>query len=229
MTETDRLLRALDEPTKRARRQAAEALGHLAASDVRIRDRLVSELAAGPPARLWTVAYALYLAGDRSERLWPVLLGGLGADDGDLRWATARLIVHLDIDDLDRRFVDAAATGPREQRKMALYCLRERGVRTPEIEQCALRALVDAEPGVRLAALSTLAALFVDASRAGERMATLLEDPDAGVRRAAAAALGKLGAVGPAVAEALATAARGADPALARAARTALDRLGGTT
>jgi len=229
MTETERLLRALDEPTKRARRQAAEALGQLAASDASIRDGLVSELAVGTPQRRWTVAYTLFLAGDRSEHLWPSLLAGLGADDGDLRWATARLIVHLDVDDLGRRFVDAAATGPREQRKMALYCLRERGVRTPEIEQCVLRALEDGEPGVRLAALSSLAALFVDAIRAGERMAMLLEDPDAGVRRAAAAALGKLGTVGPAVSDALAAAARGTDTALARAARTALDRLGSAT
>lgn len=229
MSDVDRLLRALDDPKKRVRREAAEALGRHATTDAALRARLAAELTADDPRRRWIVAYALYLAGDRSARLWPALLEALGSDDGDLRWATARLVIHLELDDLDRRFMDAAASGSSEQRKMALYCLRERALRRPEVEQCALRALSAAEPGVRLAALSALTAVFVDARRAAEHMAALLEDPDAGVRRATAASLGKLGVVPTAVAAALAAAARGTDGALARAARTALDRLGTAT
>jgi HEAT repeat protein len=229
MSEIDRLLGALGDPKKRVRRQAAEALALHATDDAALRARLAAELSTADPQRRWIAAYTLYLAGDRSERLWPAFLAALGSDDGDLRWATARLAIHLDLEDLDRRFMAAAAGGPGEQRKMALYCLRDRAVRSPEIEACARGALAAGEAGVRLAALSALAAVCVDAGRAAESMAALLGDPDAGVRRAAAASLGKLGVVPPAVADALAAAACGADEALARAARSALDRLGSAT
>jgi hypothetical protein len=120
MSGADTLLAALEHPTKLARRQAAEALGELGARDPAVRDRLLHELAAGPLARRWSVAYALFLAGERSECLWPVLLESIGSDDGDLRWAASRLVVALELPDLTDRLLAALGAGPADQRKMAL-------------------------------------------------------------------------------------------------------------
>jgi HEAT repeat protein len=225
MTNVETLLAALDHPAKLARRQAAEALGEAGARDPAVRARLEAELGGGTPARRWTVAYALFLAGDRSALLWPVLLEAIGSDDGDLRWAASRLVVALEVPDLTARLLSAVAAGPPEQRKMALYCLRERGERSGEIDRAVAGALAASDTGVRLAAMSALAAVAVDGGAAAVALAERLADADPGVRRAAAAALGRLGVASPAVRSALAQAAGADDDGLSRAARGALDRL----
>lgn len=226
MSDLDVLVRALDHPTKVARRQAAEALGEAGIRDPAVRARLLSELQVGDAARRWTVAYALFLAGDRSERLWPVLCDALGSDDGDLRWAASRLVVALEVADLTERLLAALGEGPPAQRKMALYCLRERGERSRAIDAAVTAALEDADSGIRLAAMSALVVVAGESAAAARALQRRLHDRDAGVRRAAAAALGRLGVRTPDVLAALGEAAQAGDDALARAARGALERLG---
>jgi HEAT repeat protein len=226
MTEVERLVAALDHPTKLARRQAAEALGVAGVEDPAVRARLVAELGVGAATRRWTVAYALFLAGERSECLWPVLSESLGSDDGDLRWAASRLVVALDLPDLTERLLATLRSGGHAQRKMALYCLRERGERSAAAEAGVLVALEDPESPVRLAAMSALAALARDPVRAARTVERRLHDRDPGVRRAAAATLGRFGAALPEVVMSLREAAESEDAALARAARMALRHLG---
>jgi HEAT repeat protein len=225
MSTADTLFAALDHPTKRARRQAAEALGELGARDAEVHARLLGELGKGDLARRWTVAYALFLGGDRSERLWPVLVEAIGSDDGDLRWAASRLLVALEVPDLTDRLLAALAAGPAEQRKMSLYCLREHGERAARVDAAVTAALDDAEAGIRLAAMSSLVVVACDTEAAARAVLRRLGDHDAGVRRAAAAALGRLASQDPDVRTALAAAAGAQDEALARAARGALERL----
>jgi HEAT repeat protein len=172
------------------------------------------------------VAYALFLAGERSEYLWPVLSESLGSDDGDLRWAASRLVVALDLPDLTARLLATVRSGGPEQRKMALYCLRERRERSAEAEAGVLAALEDADSPVRLAAMSALAVLACDPVRAARTVERRLHDRDPGVRRAAAATLGRIGATVPEVVTSLRDAAESEDAALARAARAALRHLG---
>jgi HEAT repeat protein len=226
MSDLDVLVRGLDHPTKLARRQAAEALGEAGARDPVVRARLLAELEVGHPARRWTVAYALFLAGERSERLWPVLRDALGSDDGDLRWAASRLVVALEVPDLTERLLAALGSGPPERRKMALYCLRERGERSAGIDAAVTAALEDADSAIRLAAMSALVMVAGEPEPAARALQRRLHDRDAGVRRAAAAALGRLGVRTPEVLASLDEAAHADDEALARAARGALDRLG---
>jgi HEAT repeat protein len=226
MSDLEGLVRGLDHPTKLARRQAAEALGEAGVRDPAVRARLLPELEVGDPARRWTVAYALFLAGERSERLWPVLRDALGSADGDLRWAASRLVVALEVADLTERLLATLASGPPEQRKMALYCLRERGVRSADIDAAVVAALEDADSGIRLAAMSALVVVARDPGPAARALQRRLHDRDAGVRRAAAAALGRLGVRSPDVVAALDEATHTDDEALARAARGALERLG---
>jgi HEAT repeat protein len=188
---------------------------------------LAGELAIGPLARRWTVAYALFLAGDRSERLWPVLLESIGSDDGDLRWAASRLLVALEMPDLTDRLLAALVAGSVEQRKMALYCLREHGERAERTDLAVTAALDDADAGIRLAAMSSLVVIARDTEAAAVAILRRLHDGEAGVRRAAAAALGRLGSRRLEVRAALEAAAASEDDALARAARGALERLAG--
>jgi len=225
MSEVDRLLEGLDDPAKRTRRQAAEALGRLAAADGALRARLAAALADGDPPRRYAVAYALFVAGDRTERLWAALSEALGSGDGDLRWAAARLVIALEFDEATSRLLDEVASRNAERRKMALYCLRERRARGDAVEGAVAAALADPEPGVRLAGMSALAALARDPADAADAIARLVDDREPGVRRAAAATLGKVGVATPIVRAALARAAATTDEALARAARGALERL----
>jgi HEAT repeat protein len=228
MSTSDTLLAALDHPTKLARRQAAEALGELGTRDPGIRSRLVAELSAGTLERRWSVAYALFLAGERSERLWPVLLEAIGSSDGDLRWAASRLVVALDVPDLTARLLAALAGGGAEQRKMALYCLREHGERGGHIDAAVIAALDDPDAAIRLAAMSSLVVTARDGDAAAQAILRRLSDADPGVRRAAAASLGRMPPGRPDVLAALEVAAASDDEALARAARGALERLART-
>src|SRR6185369_11482334 len=93
----------------------------------------------------------------------PVLLDTLGAEDGDLRWAATAILLGLS----DRAATVAGLRGLLDagnaaQRKMALYCLRDLGIRSPDAEAAAIRALADVDQGVRLAAMAALARLALD-------------------------------------------------------------------
>jgi hypothetical protein len=112
-------------------------------------------------------------------------------------------------------------------RKMALYCLRDLGVRSSRVLQAVTAAVCDLDAHVRLAALALLSGSFADHDTAAELMLERLKsDSEVGVRRAAAVALGNLP---PGTSVAIETLRRVAsqtlDESLGRAARTSLDRL----
>ena len=213
---------------KALERPAAEAFAALAARGVPVRDVLLGALASPLPRRRWGAAFALSLAGDPPAATLPVLLETLGADDGDLRWAAADIVVRLrDRATLVESLRALAGSGNAAQRKMALYCLRDLDARTPEVEQAVLRALGDDDHDVRLAAVATLARLASDRAAAAERLVHALERGDERLRRAAAAALGILRERSAPVVAALRAAAASPDPSLRRAAEGALRRLRG--
>ena len=55
-----------------------------------------------------------------------MLLEALGEDDGDMRWAAARIVVRMrDEPGLVGMLVELAVRGRGSQRKMALYCIRD--------------------------------------------------------------------------------------------------------
>src|SRR5207247_4157532 len=108
----------------------------------------------------------------------PALLETLGADDGDVRWAAAGILVRLrDRAALVGSLRALLASRNATQRKMALYCLRDLETRAPEVEQAVLHALGDADRDVRLAAIATLARLAPDRGGAAGRP---LHGPGAG-------------------------------------------------
>src|SRR4029077_3536401 len=146
------LVHSLGAATKAEQRGAAEALAALARAGVEIAPLLERARADDGPRRRWGAVYAWSRLGPVPTACLPILLDALGESDGDLRWAAATIIRHLE----DRPEVHAALrelldSASALQRKMALYSLRDLGQRGPDLEREMLAALDDPEPAVRLA------------------------------------------------------------------------------
>jgi len=126
------LVGCLGHERKAVQRPAAEAFATLAARDQTARAALDGALASGTLRQRWGAAFALSLGSDPPPAIVPVLLDTLGADDGDLRWAAAAILLGLrDRDPVAAGLRGLLDAGNAAQRKMALYCLRDLGVRSP--------------------------------------------------------------------------------------------------
>lgn len=225
-----RLVALLGARDKVVQRRAGNALVRLAAERADVVPLLEAACGDGPLRQRWGAAYALARLGRLPDGALTVLLEVLSDADGDLRWAAASLLVTAvpvtaSLPALRRLLTGGTPT----QRKMALYCLRDLGVRGRTVVPPAMREVVcdasrDPVAEVRLAAMSALVSPLVDPETAAATLIKRLADPDARVRRAAAAHLGRVGLASPAVRGALGRVGD-ADPALARAARWALAKL----
>jgi HEAT repeat protein len=221
------LLDALGADTKAVQRGAAEAVAALARAGQDVEELLAAALADASPRRRWGGAYAWSRLGRMPAVCLPVLLDALGADDGDLRWASAAILRELGVGlPLEAPLRSLLTSANPLQRKMALYSLRDLNVRGSGLEPVLHDALADPDAAVRLAAMSALATLADDRAAAADALLLRLDDTDAGVRRAAAAALGRLGVASSAVTSALRHALASGDAGLARAAAGALATLG---
>jgi HEAT repeat protein len=224
--EREALLANLDDAGKRVQRAAAETLTGLVDRNPEIAGRLAALLSAASERQRWGAVYALSRLGPLPLDALDTLIDVIGCDDGDRRWAAAELLLRMAVDHASPvipRLLAAARQGVAEARKMALYCLRDLGVR----EACAVaeEALRHEDLGVRLAALSAVSRLTDDRAGSARGVARLIDDPDARMRRAAAATLGTLGVTTPDVVDALRRALASDDASLRRAATQALARL----
>ncbi|HEX6060388.1 MAG TPA: HEAT repeat domain-containing protein [Gemmatimonadaceae bacterium] len=215
-------------PLKVVQRTAGEALAALAAGGMDVGRALEDAMGEGPFRRRWVAAWtASRIPGGRSAAQVRVLLEAIGADDGDVRWAAARILTDGEpTRELVASLAALASGGGAGQRKMALYCLRDLGRADDEAVLRYRDALGDPSPGVRLAGMSALQRIRPGHRDDGRRIAALLDDPDGGVRRAAAATLGRMGVADPEVLARLDRAAESDDDVLARTARAARARLG---
>jgi HEAT repeat protein len=229
----DALIGCVGAAQKTVQRRAIDALALVAESgDARVVERLRKTIRGDDRRMRWGSAYALGQIGASAFAMHvaDALCEALSDDDGDIRWAAANLIVRLGREfpaEIRERLIALGTDTDRNARKMALYCIRDLGIRGAELIAVIERAVRDPDIHVRLAALAVLTGL-VDTSDAATRLALafLESDTDAGVRRAAAVALGNLHNSSPRAAAALrAAAADESDTSLARAARGALDRL----
>ena len=192
-----------------------------------LRARVAAELASADPRRRWAAAYALSQVEAAPMDAVPVLLEAMGAADGDLRWASARLLTRAMARAPEvARAIEGLVQSPSPlARKMALYCLRDAGEPTTA-RGGIVAALADADAAVRMAAMAAAAVLLPPDGPVADRIAALVDDdPDAGVRRAAAATLGRLAVRTAPVVAVLTRASASDDVALARAAGQALSRL----
>ena len=229
----DALIGCVGAAQKTIQRRAIDALGAISESgDTRVVERLRKTIRGDDRRVRWGSAYALAQIGASAFAMdvADALCEALSDDDGDIRWAAANLLVRLGREhpaEIRERLIALGADNDRNARKMALYCIRDLGIRGAELIAVIERAIGDPDVHVRLAALAVLAQL-TDTSDTATRLALafLESDSDAGVRRAAAVALGSLQNSSPRAAAALrAAAADESDTSLARAARGALERM----
>ena len=184
----------LAHPRKAVRRHAAGALS-VAFARGQVEPSICEDLLTSDDRNVrWGAAFALGHAGHAGSRVIDVAMATLDADDGDVRWAAASIVVRTAraSADLRSRLRALAGDGQARTRKMALLCLCDSGERDGGLYR---GALADADPFVRLAALTSLA-------RGGDRSEETLSaisavadtDADARVRRGAVAILRRLGA-----------------------------------
>ena len=229
LAEITQSLAELAHARKAISRLAAERLAQAVRDDPSLRARVASLLSSAEPRERWGAAYTLAQLEEAPRDAIPALLDALASSDGDVRWASARLVVRAirhrpELGETLRPLVRAASA---LQRKMALYCLRDLGG-TPTVDATLIAAaLADADAAVRLAAMSAAVAIFPHTAEAADLLAPLLGDVEPGVRRAAAATLGQLGVTTPAVHARLTCATTSGDAMLERTARQALSRLAG--
>ena len=227
------VVECLGAPHKRIQRLAADVLARTTegtrASDVVARVRAAA--ASDEPRRRWGAVYALGRLGVFDVEMVPTLLAVFDHRDGDERWAAAELMrgcARRQPSAVLPAVLDTAITGSADQRKMALYVLRDVAPDDQRVHAATRRGLADAEVGVRFAALSALTHLVPRPPDACDLvLAAADRDPDVGLRRAAVSALGWVGRGVRAVDAALAAAAESADASLRRAAAIARRRLAG--
>jgi HEAT repeat protein len=231
------LARALGDPSKAVARAASDALVAVARQAGGVDDALRAALHSDSPAARWGAAFTLARLEPPGPRLLPALVEALASEDGDIRWAAARILVdagrlHGEVLALLVGLVrtsDSAAV-----RRMATFALRSLAPDRPEAARVLLEATGDADLRVRRAAFTALAALEAPPREVPARLVgALRSDPDAATRRLAALALGELGAADPAALPAEAREALRAacsapgDADLRRAAERSLRRLEG--
>ena len=230
--ESDRiaeLLRALAHPDKKTVRQAVDALVALAPAKPDLPAIMQAAMARAPAPARWPIAYALAQMAPPSEACCEALESALDAPDPDIRWAIVVLLARLGRERdsaVASRLAALAKSGSATQRRMAVYTLRDIGPGDAQSERAVRAALADAEPLVRVAALTSLKT-FPEVGRAavGEILKLLEHDPDARVRATAAMALAQTGETTAEIRAALENAARREDATVAKAASAALERL----
>lgn len=226
------IARCLGADSKTVRRRAADALAAVARRDPAIVAAIRTGLGSADHRIRFGAAYALGAVGDEVLTLETAaaLCEALGSSDGDLRWAAAELMVRLGRAhprEIGEELLALLRSANPAARKMALYCLRDLGVRGGRVLEAGAAAVCDLDAHVRLAALALLSGSFADHDTAARLMLERLEsDGELGVRRAAAVALGNLPPGSAVAIEALRrVASQGLDASLGRAARTSLERL----
>lgn len=218
------LIADLDQPDKPRIRAAVDALTALAAQSDELRGQLESLLRATDSLR-WPIAYILGQLPQPSGTTIRTLIDTLDHREPDIRWAIALLLMRIakSHGEVVGLLSGLASTGSTNQKRMAIYCLRDLNLQDPDSLHAMLQALRDVDATVRVAAVTSLKARGdARAVERGELLELFLRDDDLRVRNAAAITLAQWGAPSSAVVEALRAAAAGDHAQLRKAALIAL-------
>ena len=191
-----RLIADLDHSDKPTIRAAVDALASLAAQSIEVRDLLNRRLSQSGHKNYWPVAYILAQLPQPSSDVVQTLLDALDHREPDIRWAIALLLVRMGKNDahLVHRIVEICAKGSVNQKRMAIYCLRDLALADRESLDAFLSALNDADATVRVAAAIGLKQR-PDLDDVGRKLLLqiYLSDNDIKARHTAAIALASLG------------------------------------
>ena len=230
----DDLLRRLASEDRTEQRRACDAAAALLKVEPRFQSILNRLLQDGTPRARFSAAWVLFQTSGPTLRLLSPLLDSLESSDGDVRWSATHMLATLGRmhGEAVEVLLHVARTGDSaRRRRMALYAVREVAPDRPETRAAVLDALDDDDPGVRRAALTSLAKLSEpDAACLLRALDALDQEDDPAMRRIAAVLIPDLVRHHPERrTEArghLESVRRSDDPALARAAEAALTRLG---
>jgi HEAT repeat protein len=221
------LVESLDRRDKKEMRRAAEALIAYGKTAPRLADRLHALIEVTPAEKRWPIAYVLAQVSPLTTTCLKALDDALDAADPDIRWAVALLLARLGKNSdsgVVAHLVELLKSGRPTQRRMAVYCLRDIGAHDSPSTEAFQTALVDPDPLVRVAAITSLRALPEIARGALDRLLRLVSaDEDSRVRASAALSLSYPNAPTEEIRQALDNASRSDDPKLAKAARAALE------
>ena len=218
-------LEKLDKPTLR---KAVDALIPIAADDPRIATTL-SELLNDPGRKnRWPIAYILASLPSPTQSSIQVLAETLDHRDPDIRWAVALILIRLAKTDRQvlKLLIGLASKGTANQRRMAIYSLRDVGLMNAESVQTLLASLYDPDPTVRVAAVTSLKMQpGLSENGKNELLLLFLKDEDLRVRNSAAVILAQLGSPSEKFLSELAKASASDNAQLKKAALTAFDIL----
>jgi len=225
---TDALIADLDHPDKPTIRTAVEQLIHLAVEFPQLQELLERRLTEAGHSHYWPVAYILGHLQPPPAYAVEVLIETLDHREPDIRWAVGLLLTNMAKTEsaIVDRLVRLTAAGSINQKRMALYCIRDLALSDVASRSALLAALGDADATVRVAAAICLR-LRTDLEAVGKQalLKIYAEDVEAKVRHTAAIALAHLGDATPEFLSALRKNRESDDRETRKAARAALDLL----
>jgi hypothetical protein len=190
------LIADLDHPDKPTIRAAVDALIALAVDSPQLRDLLERRLGEADHRNYWPVAYVLGNLPEPSPAAILGLLAALDHREPDIRWAISLLLARIakDNGNLIAALMHLCASGSDNQKRMALYCLRDLALSDHASATAMLDALRDPESSVRVAAAICLKSRAdVDLQGKQVLLDIYLNDVELKVRHAVAIALATLG------------------------------------
>lgn len=186
----------LDQPDKPRIRAAVDKLIALAARAPEV-EATLSRLLDDPQRRQrWPIAYILGALPRPSDAAVRALIESLDHRDPDIRWAVALLLARMakTRKDIVASFIALCKTGTVNQRRMALYCIRDLHLSDAASLTGFLEALLDPDPTVRVAAVTSLKTRRDADAGARDKLLELFQgDPDTRVQNAAAVTLAQMG------------------------------------
>ena len=217
---------ALDSPDKLKVRAAVDALLALAPGTADLKNILQERLTEAGRKNYWPVAYILGHLKDPSSRCIDILIGGLDHREADIRWAIALILVRIAKENaaVIKLLIDLCARGTANQKRMALYCLRDLALSDAQSLAAMFNALADHDPTVRVAAsISLKRRSDVDEEKKRTLLQVYLQDANTNVRNAVVITLASLGSPSEEFLEALNGASDSNDLQLRKAALAALE------
>ena len=190
------LMADLEKSDKPTLRRAVDALIRLCVRDPEIGVLLTQFLNDTSRKNRWPIAYVLGNLPLPPQCGVQVLIETLDHQDPDIRWAVALLLIRLANKDgpILRLLVKLAAEGTAQQRRMAIYTLRDVKLNDDERVQTLLHSLHDPDPTVRVAAVTSLKRQSgLNETGKTELLERFLQDNDSRVRDTAAVTLAYLG------------------------------------
>ena len=222
------LLANLDHPDKPTIRAAVDELISLAASEPQVRNVLEHRLNESGHRNYWPVAYILGHLPRPPDAAIQKLLEALGHSEPDVRWAVALLLTRLarSASEVVILLLNLCRTGSANQKRMAIYCLRDLGLTDSESLRAFMNALSDADATVRVAAAVSLKARSDITEAVRETLLrAYLNDREVKVRNASAVTLASFGAPSAEFLRALRRASESGEGQTKKAADAALDLL----